>query len=287
MAAIWPTIGKLWVPFATSLNDKIGGVGSYTLLTTAVFWANYIPTYCFFRYLDHTGTFKQYKLHPGKMEPQSLNDKVVEGMRKGWWRGPPRTALMYFIFFHGRMNMTSFPKFTDMCLNILMGQVLNDCLFYFWHRASHHPNLYKTVHKQHHEYKVANVGATSWNAAIESFIILCTANLCVSALNFDLFTWLAWVSVVNYLDHHVHCGYSFPWNPWNLLIDPEIHDYHHFQNAGSYGTFPLLDWIFGTDRNFRGYKQRRLEAAMKGLDDGEKENRLDVTSDTVEATGFV
>ncbi|KAJ3341697.1 Methylsterol monooxygenase 2-2 [Gonapodya sp. JEL0774] len=251
MSAVWQTIGSYWVPFAEYLVGTIGGVGTHTLLSTVVFWSNYIPLYCFYRYLDHTGIFKQYKLHQGKMEPQSLNDKVVDGMRKGWWRGPPRTALMYYIFFYGRMNLTSFPSFSDMCINIMMAQVMN---------------------------------VTSFPSFSELSINIMTAQ--VSLINFDLFTWLVWLAVVNYLDHHVHCGYSFPFNPWNLFIDPEIHDWHHFQNAGSYATFPLFDWLFGTDRNFRAYKQRQLDALKKGVEDQEKENRLDVLSDSEEATGF-
>lgn len=68
------------------------------------------------------------------------------------------------------------------------------------------------------EFKVTNSGATSWNAAYESFGIMLVGNLNSLLFKFDLFTWLCWTLWANYLDFHVHCGYNFPYNPANLII---------------------------------------------------------------------
>lgn len=153
------------------------------------------------------------------------------------------------------------------------------------------------------EFKVTNVGATSWNDPGESFGIMCILDLTALWFKMDLFTWLNWVVWNNLLDHHLHCGYKFPWNPLNLIIDPPVHDYHvslksgddrrrssrslkltslrlfsassiqHYQNNGNFAT-SHWDMLFGTNKKWLQWQKRQEERKARGLEE-EAENRED------------
>ena len=45
------------------------------------------------------------------------------------------------------------PSAREVALHVLVMAVINDFLFYWLHRAFHHPLLYGRFHKQHHEFK--------------------------------------------------------------------------------------------------------------------------------------
>ncbi|KAI9021855.1 hypothetical protein DFJ74DRAFT_670731 [Hyaloraphidium curvatum] len=156
---------------------------------------------------------------------------------------------------------------------MLLAYFTFDLGFYWFHRAAHHPRLYKHLHKQHHQFKVTNVGATAWNDAGESFGIMIISDLTALLFKFDLFTWLVWILWSNILDFQVHCGYLFPWNPLNLIIWPPVHDYHHWQNRGNFAT-SHWDFVFGTAGNFLAWRRRQDERRAKGLEE-EPERRTD------------
>ncbi|KAI9002615.1 hypothetical protein DFJ74DRAFT_448138 [Hyaloraphidium curvatum] len=285
----WAALGRRWLSYAVPIHDALGGCLTFTLYSFVFLWANWIPIYGFFRAVDKYNFLglQRYKQHPGRYEPQTLNDKVVTGVRYGFWRGAIRNAVFYWVWFsHGRMDMRVWPKSpVKVALDVLFGFVLNDFLFYWAHRAMHHPRLYKHLHKQHHEFKVTNVGATAWNEASESFLIMILANTVAWSLSMDLFTWCMWIILQNYYDHYVHSGYAFWFDPGQLLVDPQFHDWHHFANAGNYSVTSIWDVAFGTDLNFRAWKIRQEERRLKGLQ--EEPERRDDGDDTGASSGYV
>ena len=172
----WAAVGRTWlgwiIPlnnfFASLIGSTVGECLTFTLVSFICLWTlwvsrrllpgialtglrdftySYIPTYNFFRAIDKYNFLglQKYKLHPGKFEPQDLNDRVVDGVRYGFWKGAVRTAVAYWLWFsHGRMAMVSFPTSFGKCvIDVLFGFVFNDFLFYFFHRACHHPRFYK------------------------------------------------------------------------------------------------------------------------------------------------
>lgn len=270
---LWAFIGRSWFKLVVPIQAKLGDALTFTLLSYLTLWIWLVWAYLFevrepttpttYTATSRSITFserststissgsrsashepslmagtdasavKKYKLHPGKFEPQELNDKVVHGVLYGNWWGALRTYAAYWVWFSfNRMPILSFPKSpVKPILDVLFAFVANDFFFYFAHKWMHHPSRYRFWHKQHHQFKIANVGATAWNDAIESFLIMVLANTCALAVGMDLFTWLLWIWFQNWNDHHVHCGYRLPtWmNPLNLLVDPVEHDWHHYQ----------------------------------------------------------
>lgn len=81
----------------------------------------------------------------------------------------PHLQAVYWIFFsHGRQNMTnSFPTLTKLLTDSLVSLLLNDFLFYWFHRIEHMPYFYKTWHKQHRWYPEGS------NLGCENTVLTC------------------------------------------------------------------------------------------------------------------
>ncbi|KAJ3319451.1 hypothetical protein HDU93_003692, partial [Gonapodya sp. JEL0774] len=102
--------------------------------------------------------------------------------------------------------------------------LLNDFFDYVRHRALHEvPSWYKLYHKKHHEFKVTNVGATSWNDWEESFGIMVIGNLAAVLSGLNLFEYMSWLALGTFIDAHLHIGYRIPYNPLNIIAPPEWH----------------------------------------------------------------
>ena len=71
-----------------------------------------------------------------------------------------------------------------------------------------------------------------------------------------------------------HSGLFLPFSPWNVVSrdNARVHDFHHSQNRGSFGSFfhvrawhvmapPLnmqvWDWLCGTDRAYHEWKHKQ------------------------------
>ncbi|KAI9011772.1 hypothetical protein DFJ74DRAFT_684614 [Hyaloraphidium curvatum] len=133
--SLWARIGRGFLNFTKPVFEKLGGVGTHTAFTFAVFWTSYIAMYNFYTAVDKHNLWglQKYKIHPGKMEPQELNDKVVDGMKSGFWKGAVRMAAAYGVFFSfGRQPVFSFPKSPLSLLgNLVIGYFIFDFGFYW------------------------------------------------------------------------------------------------------------------------------------------------------------
>jgi len=148
------------------------------------------------------------------------------------------------------------PPVQTILLHLFVFMLVEDCLFYWIHRGLHHPAIYKYIHKQHHEFKATIGIASEYAHPVEWF----TANLIpflTGPMLMKTHVAIFWIwSILRLVEStDAHSGYRFPFSPFHLLPfqgGSERHEYHHYYNIGSYGSFFCFwDWIMGTDVAFR------------------------------------
>jgi 4-alpha-methyl-delta7-sterol-4alpha-methyl oxidase len=163
--------------------------------------------------------------------------------------------------FMGLRSSLPLPHWTVVVSQVLFYFVLEDFIFYWGHRALHTKWLYKHIHSVHHEYATP-FGLTSEYAHPAEILFLGFATVVGPALTGPhLFTLWLWMVLRVLETVEAHSGYHFPWSPSNFLPlygGSDFHDYHHrvlYTKSGNYAsTFVYMDWLFGTDRDYRKAK---------------------------------
>lgn len=160
----------------------------------------------------------------------------------------------YFISMGMKSVNAPLPSTQELAYTYFLAHCFNDVGFYWSHRALHTPLLYKSIHKQHHEYTGSLGIAAEYAHPIESVlsnmvpslggVLLplggCQHPLCV----------IVWLSLRLYQTYCAHSGLamkgtfleSIGWSHWESAC---FHDHHHSVNKGNYGSV-VTDFLFGT-----------------------------------------
>jgi sterol desaturase/sphingolipid hydroxylase (fatty acid hydroxylase superfamily) len=165
-------------------------------------------------------------------------------------------------------------------LQLLGANFTNEFFFYFIHRSMHEiPFLYRTIHKQHHQY-IGTIGfASEYAHLIEQILAndLPTFGFCFFYGVHPLiwFVFLFWRLEETY---ETHSGYCFR-QTWLGRLgflngkQAEFHDFHHTHNTGNYGHH-LMDRIFGTMGELWDRQTTQISFSSKSIDFNHHNNTL-------------
>ncbi|KAM3571827.1 hypothetical protein VYU27_006164 [Nannochloropsis oceanica] len=183
----------------------------------------------------------------------------------------PSTAAYFYIWKRcgGSMHMHPPSAFTC-CWQVLTCALSTEVMFYSSHRLFHHPILYKNLHKRHHEFKTPVGVSSEYANVVEDLVVNLPSTLLPPVVMgvhpLVLFLWLG-LRILETVD--AHSGMALPWSPFHLLpcfAGPLFHDYHHSATTkGAYGVLGLMDFLLGTDKDFKEHMRRRklAKAATK------------------------
>jgi len=165
--------------------------------------------------------------------------------------------------------------------------VIEDTLFYWAHRALHHPAIYGYIHKKHHEFKQPIGIASEYAHPIEfifsNAIPFSMGPQLLHAHCFTFFVWYVW-RIGETVDGH--SGYEFPFVPYRLLPfsgSATFHDYHHSRNVGNYSSFfTYWDRIMQTNSTYPQYISKMEQSFIEV---GKKINAVCGDTDALKPSG--
>ena len=129
----------------------------FTVLMSLVHALAVYSAAAFFVALRRIGCFKRFRIQGNKEPDNDLVRKCQIHMIISCIFSFP--IVMHFVVYPlARRSVSEIsaqvPSAWSISLQLILFVVSEDFLFYWLHRASHHPSVYAFVHKQHHEFKI-------------------------------------------------------------------------------------------------------------------------------------
>jgi 4-alpha-methyl-delta7-sterol-4alpha-methyl oxidase len=150
-----------------------------------------------------------------------------------------------------RVHLGEPPPWWWMLAQVVGFVYLDDVLYYFMHRAMHHPRVYRHVHAVHHRVRTPVAITGHFMHPIEYGLTGLLALVGPLLVGAHVYTLYAWVALRQWEAAEGHCGYNLPFSPVHLLPGSDagvFHDFHHAHFQGNYAGFlAWFDRVMGTE----------------------------------------
>jgi len=217
-------------------------------------------------YFRANGIFKQYLIQPQETIPPELHEKATKRLLIGHLG--TQWIFLYFVYdlfsYLGVAPLSSEVNWFELFYFIPF-MVICDTTLYWVHRTLHHPLLYVTFHKQHHEFHSNEPISSEYFSVTEEAVTGLLPTL-LGPMLFRPHTLIImlWISFRICESADAHCGYDFPFSIFRLGRPGDRHDFHHSNNKGSFAAFfTFWDRICGTDEPYLTFKKKQLEEKKK------------------------
>lgn len=258
LRSIWADVGNNWLYTYTWLLQRSSGfqlaVWGNAVLHLLTYWPLCL-VYCFIE-LKYPGMLKRFKIQaevaPTVADYIKCAKQVV--FNQIFVSAPVILVHHYLMVLRTNGEYTetsSWPSFTTFVLHFAAFLLVEEILFYYSHRIAHWGPIYRFVHKRHHEFRAPVAMSAIYCHPLEHLFcnlipvhagpLLCGSHLSVAAVWYTM-------AVLNTIN--AHSGYHLP-----LFPSPEAHDYHHLTFTQNFGVLGILDYLHGTDAEFRASEQ--------------------------------
>ncbi|KAK4026348.1 hypothetical protein OUZ56_015351 [Daphnia magna] len=233
---VWGCVLSMQIPF--------WGVGSIFILMDYYGWPKCVS---------------KYKIQPGTNQPVDLS-KVIQTAKvvlmNQWLLTFPLLHANYYLkkITNTMPNFLELPTFGRMLIDLVVFLIIDEIGLYYMHRLQHHPKLYASVHKKHHEWHAPIAIVFTYSTPIEYIMTIIPVNIGPMIMNPHIVTLWTWYALVHLRGIKNHSGYDFPWSLWTSA---HAHDFHHMTSNSCFGKSLVLDRLHGTDKAFRVHMARK------------------------------
>ncbi len=256
--ASYMTTEEQWIVFNAWLTSIVpNAILAYTLAASIAFTLTYLLHGLYLLFFSHVlNDNHRETLHVKKVQEnkhvsfKKIIRTIPTMMKNLTLLAYPFMGIIVFYSFKSNygLRFDKLPTFTERFWSLLSVILTNEVLFYYSHRAFHHPKLYAKFHKKHHEF-TSPVGAVAIYCTPTEFLVSDLLPLGIGLLfpyaSHAHFA-LTWIIAANIATQVHHSGMHMP---YALGIDeqPTYHDIHHKHFNYNYGAIGILDKIHGTE----------------------------------------
>ena len=141
------------------------------------------------------------------------------------------------------------PGVITILVQLSISHFLTDFLFYLGHRLLHTGPFYRWIHKQHHQFNVTVGIAAQYAHPLELLIgNVIPVMFAPVFFQYHFAVLCLWLFLAMGGTTSQHSGYR-----WPLSGSDDFHDFHHYFIRCNFGSRPLWDGVFGTDKEYREY----------------------------------
>ncbi len=140
---------------------------------------------------------------------------------------------------------------------VAVGLVVYEFGAWSWHRSMHRfVPLWRVFHQMHHSAERLDVASAFWFSPLDMVTWTLLPSVVLTILGLPPQAATTTILIVTFLSMFQHANVRTPHWLGYLVQRPEMHTVHHARGVHdfNYADLPVIDLLFGTFRNPRGYE---------------------------------